>query len=392
MSPRNKLGKKTYSYSGPFQKGVTVAEHYGFNLAGSLKGVRSLKTNTEPRSVFQKQSYIDPVHKKYIHAKHLDKKDAKNGPLALSLTHGSNKKNGGGLNLYIVGSPKGIAEALLIKTSMTILKEYNKKDFIVDINSLGDVGTYKAFLKDFSGHYRKNINVIGDCCRTKMKNSVPLLAECSNEECLNIRREAPRSIGYLTENGRTHFKSVLEYLESIEIPYRINCDLVGEGPEFGTQTVFTISEVTKNASKIVARGERYNRCHIENQNRKIPSTVCMSIDIPGGRREEYKVSKDSDKKSPGLYLIHLGVEAKRQSLSLIETLRRQNIEIRQSLVFDGLSQQMQQAESLAVPYSLIVGLKEVKERSVIVRNMNTRAQETVPINNLVRYIKYIHRL
>ncbi len=394
-SKRNLKDKKNYSYSGPYKKGLQVAQFYGFDLAGPLRGISSIKQNTK-RTHYHKERYTDPIHKTAIHALFAEKYLPKNSTTMVSTTHNPTQKNNGGINLYILGSKKSIGEALVIKAATSVLHEYGHKNLIVDINSLGDILTYKNFLKDFSSHYRKNIDVIGDCCRTQMKQDPSLLSGCTKEECAFVRNEAPRTVNYLSEGAREHLKGVLEYLEAAKIAYRINCDLIGESLEFGTQTAFTISEVKQKKNgvenKIVARGERYTRAPLNEQNRRVSPTVCASIDVPNVGKEAYKIIKDTTTLVPNLYLIHLGVEAKRKSLDLIETLRSRDIQVAQSLIHDGLSKQIQRAENLHVPYTIIMGLKEVKDRAVIVRNMNTRAQETVPISRLPRYIKYIHRL
>jgi histidyl-tRNA synthetase len=48
---------------------------------------------------------------------------------------------------------------------------------------------------------------------------------------------------------------------------------------------------------------------------------------------------------------------------------------------------MHEATRLAVPYLLIMGYKEVMENAVLVRDTRTNAQATVPIEDLVGYLK-----
>ncbi len=53
--------------------------------------------------------------------------------------------------------------------------------------------------------------------------------------------------------------------------------------------------------------------------------------------------------------------------------------------------QVSLAEYMKSPYVIIMGKKEAMEDSVIVRHNGTRAQETVFIKDLAKYIK-IHRI
>ncbi len=92
-------------------------------------------------------------------------------------------------------------------------------------------------------------------------------------------------------------------------------------------------------------------------------------------------------KKPKIFFIQLGFEAKLKSLQIIEELRKNKIPIAQSLSKDSLGIQLGMTERMDIPYALIYGQKEAMDKEVIIRNMKTRSQETVKIDNLVEYIK-----
>jgi len=57
-----------------------------------------------------------------------------------------------------------------------------------------------------------------------------------------------------------------------------------------------------------------------------------------------------------------------------------------SLSKDSLSGQLGVAERLGIPFTIILGQKESIENTVIVRNMKTRSQDTVKIEELGDYL------
>ena len=61
--------------------------------------------------------------------------------------------------------------------------------------------------------------------------------------------------------------------------------------------------------------------------------------------------------------------------------------IAQSISKDSLATQLAIAERLKVPYTIILGQREALENTVIVRNMNNRSQEVMPIKELGEYLK-----
>ena len=71
----------------------------------------------------------------------------------------------------------------------------------------------------------------------------------------------------------------------------------------------------------------------------------------------------------------------------MEVLRKAHISIAHALSKDSLGTQLATAEKLNIPYALIFGQKEALEGSVIVRDMNTRSQETVKLDKLSEYLK-----
>ena len=380
----------SYTYSGPYKLGIDVANHYGFRLITPVRGNSTLRNKIGKRHKGHKEFYIDPIHKILIQNHVMGLDTPKGTQHMICHTRNPKKKDAGGISLHIIGNTKGIAEALSIQTALSVLNEYGHKNLTIEINSLGDRASHKIFTKELLQHYRKHITVIGDCCRTAMKNNPLEVSTCENENCLAVRKEAPRPIDYLSETGREHFKNIIEYLESLNTIYKINNDLMGESPENGTQISFIIREIKdKDTSVIVARGERYNRCLVNNQIHRVSPSVSVSIDIQESGKEIYR---EPVALQPLIYLVHLGIEAKRSSLEIIELFRQKNIRIAQSLVYDDLAKQIKQAEHIQTEYMIIIGLKEARERAVIVRNTRTRAQEIVAFNDLLKYIKRIHRL
>jgi histidyl-tRNA synthetase len=189
-------------------------------------------------------------------------------------------------------------------------------------------------------------------------------------------------MSFLTEPSRVHFKEVLEYLETLEIPYRINNALISN-KKMCSQTVFEIRDL--DTDKVVAAGLRYNSVPKKIGFKRDMGAVGITILLP--KAKDAKKSQPKSVKSPKVYFMQLGFDAKLKSLNVIEMLRRSKIPLAQSLGRDKLGGQVQTAENMNIPYTIIMGQKEAMENSVIVREMATRSQDTVKIENLPEYLK-----
>ena len=94
-------------------------------------------------------------------------------------------------------------------------------------------------------------------------------------------------------------------------------------------------------------------------------------------------------KKPKVYFIQIGAEAKLKSINIIEILRKAHVPIMQSISKDSLGAQLGVAEKSGAPYVMIFGQMEAVHDTVIVRNMETRSQETVKIAELASFLKHL---
>ena len=289
------------------------------------------------------------------------------------------------LGLEIIGSEKSIAEAVIIKTTLAILDDNNLKDLYVEINSIGDKESYSRFLRELTAYYRKNINTMQSHCRQAFKKDPFLVLGCQNEKCSMLKDDAPKPIGCLSDESREHFKGVLEYLESLDIPYKINDCLISDR-RYASGTVFEIKQKSENPrtpDESLAVGFRTDGICKKLNLKKDVAMIGVKISFKSDfeKRQLPKIKKTS------VFFIQLGDEAKHKSLKVIDILRQENIYINHALGRDKMAGQMATAERLKVPYILIMGKKEAMDETIMIRDVATRSQETVKISDLTLYLK-----
>ncbi len=289
-----------------------------------------------------------------------------------------------------LGSEKSILDALVIKTIYTMLEEAGAKNLSVTINSIGDKDSRPAYLKELTAYYKKHISKLAPIDQERLKTNPLRILDSKEEATKLINQDAPESISYLSPAGKRHFKEVLEALDEMNIPYQIDKLLV-RGLSYYTHTVFEIIETDENGSNItIAGGGRYD--YLGRQLGAKKDIPAMGGSIGMDRIIERPWFKDLSPrilKKPKVYFIQVGLDAKLKSLNVIEILRKAHIPIIQSLSKDSLSAQLGVAEKSGVPYTIIFGQKEAMEGSVIVRNMETRSQDTVQLSELNTYIKHL---
>lgn len=289
------------------------------------------------------------------------------------------------IGLEIIGSEKSIAEAIIIKTALSILEDNGYKNLYVEINTLGDKESMNKFAKELTNYLRKNINSMEAHCRQAFKKDPFLVLNCLDDKCANLKENAPKPIGALSDESREQFKEVLEYLESLNINYKINDCLIADR-RFTSGTIFEIKQKSDNSKikdeSLVIGFRSDTICKKIGLKKDIPMiSVKMSFKTESEKKQNSKIKKTS------VFFIQLGDEAKHKSLKVIDILRKENILINHSLGRDRLTGQLAMAEKLKVPYVLIMGKKEAIDGTIMVRDTATRSQETIKLAELTDYIK-----
>ncbi len=193
-------------------------------------------------------------------------------------------------------------------------------------------------------------------------------------------------IDYLCSSCRNHFKGVLEYLDDLGLPYTLDSYLV-RGLDYYNRTVFEI--FTEGSGAALAGGGRYDYLGemLGVRRTELPAVgsslgierlieVMKAQEIPGRSRIRTRV-----------FLIRIGEEAKKKSLDLIEKFRQANVKIGESLGRGSLKSQLRLADKAKVDMALLFGQREVFEDSIIIRDMKSGSQETVPLAKVVEEVR-----
>lgn len=409
-------GELYYQYQGMFEKAQEVAMYYGFAPIETPTLERLdvfTSAHAEGTDIIDKEMYAfsvkgsDKVAMRPEYTASIMRAYMENGmqnlpqPVMLysygPLFRHENPQKGRlrefrQFDLEIIGTQKSIADALVIRTLYDILEEFGFKDLVVDINSMGDKETRPQYIRELTNYYKKHVSNMCADCKERIKTNPLRMLDCKKDECQPYKENAPQSISFLSSDARKHFKEVLQYLEEMNIPYRINPALV-RGLSYYSRTVFEVikTEVDEKGNEreiTITGGGRYDYLAKDMGSKKdVPAVgTALGFDrimmFPECAKLMPRIMKPAK-----VYFIQLGFEAKLKSLSIIEILRKAHIPIHQSLSKDSLSQQLGVAEKMNIPYCVIFGQKEAMDSTVIVRNMKTHSQDTVKIEKLCEYLK-----
>jgi len=288
-------------------------------------------------------------------------------------------------SLDIIGSPESVSEAIAIRTAVAILADHGHDKITVDINSLGDKNSMNVFERELGNFIKKHGSTVSPEIRQQLKKDPYEVWRCCQDDWMKIRERAPQSMSYLTEQSIEHFREVLEYLETLEIPFRINNSLIGHR-HYCSHTIFEIrnSEGDNTEDNIFAVGTRHN--YLAKRVGFKQETPVMSVNLKFKKPSALPKLFFKRKPQPKFFFIQFGSFAKLKSLPVIESLRQARIPVHHLLTSNKFIGQLGEAESLKTPFLIIMGQKEALENTAVVRHVPTRSQEIVPLHNLSHYL------
>ncbi|MGB9609111.1 MAG: histidine--tRNA ligase, partial [Minisyncoccia bacterium] len=277
------------------------------------------------------------------------------------------------------------AEAIVL--AVDLLKELKISNFIVNLNSIGCQTCRPKYIKKLEEYYKKNSAYICKDCARRIKTNPLRVLDCKNEICEPIKKEAPNILDSLCSSCRDHFKNVLEYLDELNIPYSLNPTLV-RGLDYYSKTVFEFG-IEGIGSEIgsLGGGGRYDYL-AENFNKGILPSLGAALGVERliyvMKAQQIKLPERQGKK---VFIIHLGDLAKKKTLLIMQQLRQAGIAFVETQEKESLKAQLRQANKTQADLALIIGQKEVFDRTIIIRDMRSGLQETVPLNKLTESVK-----
>jgi histidyl-tRNA synthetase len=292
------------------------------------------------------------------------------------------------LELHVIGAPGAIAEALLILVANAIAEEAGLSERVLSINNIGSTESSNRYVRDVGLYLRKHMETISPTLRPRaVIDPLGTLVQLIERRHPAISR-APQAMEYLTEEERQKFWELLEYLEMAGLPYELNPHVLGSR-DMWSHTLFELASIDpESATRLpFAFGGRYDPLALRfSLSPTSAAMISLTCEVRGAAR--VKMVRAG---APSVYFAHLGVEARRRSLGVLEMLRHAEIPVYQSLCFERIGEQMAVARRLAVPHILIMGHKEAMEGTILVREVVSNSQDAVPLPDLTSYL-HRHRV
>lgn len=278
-----------------------------------------------------------------------------------------------GVESFGTGSP--LADVEVISLLWRFLSDLKVPELTLHLNSLGsaaDRPRYKAALLDYLKPHRDRLC---ENCRRRLETNPLRVLDCKNRSCHAVTEGAPRISDYLSQESRDHFAEVTAGLDRLKIRYTLNPRLV-RGLDYYTLTIFEVTSGQLGAQNAVGAGGRYDGLVQELGGADTPAVGFAA----GLERIALLVPESALAPLPPLiYVAGFGNAGLPAGLRLLADLRTAGVRADMDYRASSLKAHLRQADRLAANFVAILGDDEVAKGSLLVRNMQTKAQEDVPL-------------
>jgi histidyl-tRNA synthetase len=286
------------------------------------------------------------------------------------------------IDVELFGEDKPQSDAEIIFMLMHFLTSTGLRDLQLEINSLGCLDCRFEFSRAILNFLNKRVdNLCPDCLRRAGANPLRVF-DCKVETCADTIANAPTILDFLCADCESHFAQVQSFLKDLCISFAINPRMV-RGLDYYTKTAFEVKTSALGAQNAIAGGGRYNSLVSDLGGPEVPG-IGFAV---GFERLIACLPEDGKNKfKTDLFIATLGEQAQKLAFGLTNELRRAGIVAEMDYADKSLKSQLKRADKLNSSFALIMGDKEIDEKQVLLRNMQTKDQQTIPLDYLLESI------
>ncbi len=283
------------------------------------------------------------------------------------------------VGVEVLGSASAFVDAEVIALAMDFYSELGVTALSLVLNSVGCPEcrpVYREALRQYAAPFR---DALCEACQTRYEHNPLRMLDCKRETCREHLADAPDIIASLCEGCRSHFDHLCQLLDAQGTPYRIDKNLV-RGFDYYTRTAFEIQSDALGAQNALGGGGRYDGLVEE-----VGGAPTPGIGFALGIERAIMVMKqlgvvDSAEAPLDVYVCAVGAGAGPVALRVLQALRRAGLAAQTDTQGRSLKAQMKQADKSGARLTLLIGDDEVRTGSVTIRDMRTREQATVSMD------------
>jgi len=287
-----------------------------------------------------------------------------------------------------IGSPHPEQDAEVITIAYELLVELGIKDITLKLNSIGSSecrNEYRQALKDF---LQPHLDKLSETSRKRFDSNPMRILDTKIDFEIALLQDAPTITSFLTLDDANHFDEVQIYLEALDVPFTLDTALV-RGLDYYNRTTFEIISSKLGAQDALCGGGRYDKL-AETLGGKQTPAVGFAAGLERILIAMDEVDTDQKIQADKIYLIGLGDAVRPTMLKILGEARKAGLIMEFDSLRRSIKSQMREANKIGASLAIIIGDKELKEKSVQIKDLKNGQQELIPIDSIISYIKSLN--
>lgn len=279
------------------------------------------------------------------------------------------------------GSANPATDVETITMAYQLFQTLGIKDVTLHLNTLGSAASraaYRQALIDYLTPMREQLSK--DSQRRLDENPLRVLDSKEKEDKIAVEN-APSILDYLDDESQAHFDAVRSMLETLNIPYVIDTNMV-RGLDYYNHTIFEFITTVDKSELTICAGGRYDSLVEYFDGPETPGfgfalgieRLLLILDKQG---IELPVKKEMD-----VYIAVLGQGANLKALELVQAIRNQGFSAERDYLGRKIKAQFKSADVFNAKTIITLGESEIEAGQVAVKNNKTREEVTVSFDEI----------
>ena len=292
-----------------------------------------------------------------------------------------------GAEVFGASDAKIDAELISITNSLWKSLQINAQ---LEINSLGSAASRASYRETLTGYFSDNKDRLDEDSLRRLKTNPLRILDSKNKDLEGLISEAPKMIDHLDRESNEHFKSLKNYLDHLEIPYKVNPKLV-RGLDYYNQTVFEWVSNELGSQGTICGGGRYDGL-VEKMGGNPTPAIGFAMGLERIALLIHDKSKQLISDRPHLYFLSMGESAHFESMKISRQILEvmPNITITNDITIGTLKSQMKKANKSGADYALILGDEELAKNVLGLKPLKGQGvQQSIELEGIIQHLQEI---
>lgn len=269
------------------------------------------------------------------------------------------------------------SDAEVIAVAWDLLQSYAIAGVTLRLNSIGDENCRPKYRDALRAHFLPHLQSLSADSQRRVERNPLRLLDSKAAEDHELVASAPALEDFLCAECRAHFNGVKHALDAAGIAYAVDPRIV-RGLDYYTRTVFEFVSGALGAQNTICAGGRYDGLVASLGGPEVPA-VGFALGLERFLWAVEAAGTSEEARREGVQAIAIGQQALQELLPLVAALRRGG----GGPVFIDygdrkLLAQLKLADRNNARYALILGDQELASERIVLRDLVTRVDRTLP--------------